>query len=356
VKIYRVGGSVRDYLMGIKSSDLDYVVVGSSPEEMISLGYTQVGADFPVFLHPETKSEYALARTERKTGNGYHGFTVSFSRDVTLEEDLSRRDFTAGSMAMDDEGNIIDPFGGVQDIKDRVLRHTSAAFVEDPLRVIRLARFAARFNFDIAESTNILSRQIVESGEMEHLPAERIWAEMEKTCKQGGDLVTFFKVLIQVGAIDRVKFFTDVFGQDSFKNWISKCINSSRDLRKIVALIATSDAVQESAVIPLEVKRLTKAIRKLRSLNNTAADIIEFFNFIRAFSDPEFYRTVSQTIFAGECSGEKYAVSSIRLDVSRIIAARITAEPYMHLKGKEIGAAMNLERINLLRELYDYEG
>ena len=154
MKIYKVGGAVRDEIMGIEPSDSDWVVVGSTPKEMISLGYKQVGKDFPVFIHPETNEEYALARTEIKTGKGYAGFTVDFDSSVTLEQDLSRRDLTINSIAMDMKGNIIDPYNGVQDIKNKCLAHTSDAFFEDPLRSLRLIRFKTKFeDFSIHKKT-----------------------------------------------------------------------------------------------------------------------------------------------------------------------------------------------------------
>ena len=180
MKVYQVGGSVRDRLLGIPVKDRDWVVVGSTPEEMISLNYKPVGKDFPVFLHPETHEEYALARTERKTGKGYKGFNFHASPDVSLEDDLVRRDITINAIAEDDKGKLIDLFGGEQDIKNGILRHVSPAFVEDPLRVLRVARFAARFGFKIADETMVLMKSISASGELEFLIADRIWKEMER--------------------------------------------------------------------------------------------------------------------------------------------------------------------------------
>ncbi len=179
MKIYKVGGAVRDKLLGIPVKDTDWVVVGSNPEEMERKGYRPVGKDFPVFLHPETQEEYALARTERKSGKGYKGFVFHTSEEITLEEDLARRDLTINAMAEDDQGNLIDPFNGASDLKEKILRHVSPAFIEDPLRVLRVARFAARFGFRIAPETMDLMRGITETGELETLTPERIWNEME---------------------------------------------------------------------------------------------------------------------------------------------------------------------------------
>lgn len=181
---YLVGGAVRDKLLNISNQDRDWLVVGSTAEEMQSLGYLPVGKDFPVFLHPESKEEYALARTEKKVGKGYTGFECYFSPDVTLEEDLLRRDLTINAIAQDPTGRIIDPYNGQQDIQNKLLRHVSSAFTEDPLRVLRVARFAAKLyhlGFTVAEETMALMRSMAQSGELNHLTAERVWQEWYKS-------------------------------------------------------------------------------------------------------------------------------------------------------------------------------
>ena len=178
MKIYLVGGAVRDALIGLPVKDKDWVVVGATPQEMLDAGYQQVGRDFPVFLHPQTREEYALARTERKSGSGYTGFTCYAAADVTLEDDLQRRDLTINAMARDDDGEIIDPYNGRSDLENRLLRHVSPAFSEDPLRVLRVARFAARYahlGFRIADETMTLMRNMTAAGELEHLTSERVW-------------------------------------------------------------------------------------------------------------------------------------------------------------------------------------
>ncbi len=185
-KTYLVGGAVRDRMLqklgyDVRPSDRDWVVVGATAQEMADRGFIPVGADFPVFLHPETHEEYALARTERKTARGYHGFQFYASPDVTLPEDLRRRDLTINAMAMDEAGTLIDPYGGLQDLKNHVLRHVSAAFKEDPVRILRLARFAARFpDFSVAEGTRDLLEEMVIAGEADALVAERVWAELSR--------------------------------------------------------------------------------------------------------------------------------------------------------------------------------
>ena len=203
---YLVGGAVRDHLMNRPAVDHDYVVIGASVDDMLSLGFIQVGKDFPVFLHPRTKQEFALARTERKSGKGYTGFICDASPNVTLEQDLLRRDLTINAMAMDDNNNIIDPFNGQQDIKNKVLRHVSNAFVEDPLRVLRVARFAARFHhlgFSIAPETLSLMTQLSESGELTHLSGERIWQEMQRSLQELNPEI-FFQVLYQCQALKSI--------------------------------------------------------------------------------------------------------------------------------------------------------
>ena len=180
MKVYRVGGSVRDELLGLPVQDQDYVVVGAVPEDLLSRGFIAVGKDFPVFLHPKTKEEYALARTERKVGKGYRGFAVHASPEVSLEEDLARRDLTINAIAMDAEGRLFDPYGGVEDLKRGILRHVGPAFAEDPLRVLRVARFHARFGFAIAPETLDLMREIASSGELSHLTKERVWQEISR--------------------------------------------------------------------------------------------------------------------------------------------------------------------------------
>ena len=181
MKVYQVGGAVRDELLGLPVKDRDHVVVGATPEEMERLGYRPVGKDFPVFLHPRTHEEYALARTERKTGRGYKGFTVYAAPDVTLEDDLARRDLTINAIAKDEAtGALIDPFDGAADLKAGVLRHVSPAFAEDPVRILRVARFAARFGFRIAPETLELMRKMVADGEADALVPERVWQEFAK--------------------------------------------------------------------------------------------------------------------------------------------------------------------------------
>lgn len=210
MKTYLVGGAVRDRLLGlspsVSGSDRDWVVVGGSVAQMLAEGYQQVGRDFPVFLHPRSKEEYALARTERKTGPGYTGFAFNTNPSVTLEEDLLRRDLTINAIAQDEQGNLIDPYHGQADLEQRVLRHVSPAFSEDPLRVLRVARFAARFahlGFRVADETLALMERMSASGELDHLVAERVWQEMDKALQQRSPAV-FIRTLRACGALSAI--------------------------------------------------------------------------------------------------------------------------------------------------------
>ncbi len=203
MEIFLVGGAIRDEMLGLEVHEKDWVVVGAKPQELKDLHFKQVGKSFPVFLHPETKEEYALARTELKVGRGYHGFEFEFSPDVTLEEDLARRDLTINAMAKNEAGDLIDPYNGIEDIRARILRHVSDAFAEDPVRVLRLARFASKLEhlgFQLADETKEMVWSMVKSGELEHLVPERVWKETEKALKGKGP-VAFLRTLRQTRAL-----------------------------------------------------------------------------------------------------------------------------------------------------------
>lgn len=221
-QIYLVGGAVRDKHLGYPYSEQDWVVVGAKPEQLIEQGFQQVGKDFPVFLHPETKEEYALARTEKKSGQGYHGFEMDFHEGVTLEEDLSRRDLTINAMAMDGDGVLIDPYNGKSDLDNKILRHVSNAFSEDPLRLLRVARFAARYHhlgFRIADETMTAMQAIVESEELLTLTVERIWRETDKALVEQHPHI-YFQVLRDSGALKQLFPEVDVlFGIPNPERW-----------------------------------------------------------------------------------------------------------------------------------------
>lgn len=211
--VFLVGGAVRDILLGIDPKDKDYVVVGYTEQNMLDLGYEQVGKDFPVFLHPETGFEYALARKERKTGAGYNGFSVD-TENVTLKDDLFRRDLTINSMAMNHKGELIDPYNGQEDLKNGILRHVSKHFAEDPVRILRIARFSARYGFSIAQDTLDMMTGMVNNGEFDSLTAERVWKEFEKVLPEQ-HLNNFFNSLEQIGALTKIPGFSEI-GEKKF--------------------------------------------------------------------------------------------------------------------------------------------
>lgn len=222
IEVYLVGGAVRDRLLGRPPADRDFVVVGATPEALIARGFRQVGKDFPVFLHPQTREEYALARTERKTGPGYRGFRFHAAPDVTLEEDLRRRDLTINALAEDAQGNLIDYYGGRSDLENRVLRHVSPAFAEDPVRLLRLARYAARYadlGFTVADETMALLRSMVDQGEVDALVPERVWQELVKALAAPKP-ARFFEVLRTAGALARLMPEVDrLFGVPQRAQW-----------------------------------------------------------------------------------------------------------------------------------------
>ena len=236
MKIYEVGGAVRDSLLGKIPKDKDWVVVGSSPEEMVNNGFKPIGKDFPVFLHPKTNEEYALARTERKTGHGYHGFNFYFGKEVTLEDDLSRRDLTINAIAKDAKGDLIDPFNGQEDIKNKIFKHVSPAFSEDPLRAIRLARFHTYEHlndFTIDKETSDLLRKIVASGEIASLSANRIWAETQRSLGSSNPNI-YFEVLLRfnlhVPHLENLKNFACDSSKDIHVRWCELQGNNGFDL------------------------------------------------------------------------------------------------------------------------------
>ncbi len=254
MKIYLVGGAVRDALLGREHTEQDFVVVGATPDELVALGFRPVGKDFPVFLHPQTGDQYALARTERKTGAGYYGFATRFAADVTLEEDLARRDLTINAMARDVDGTIVDPHGGRRDLAARILRHVSPAFVEDPLRVLRVARFAARFaplGFKVAPETADLMQRIVESGEMQALVAERVWVETERALGEAQPR-RYFEVLRDCGAL--AALFPEIdrlFGVPQPPQWHPEIDTGEHTLQvlEVACELSTDPAVRFAALV-----------------------------------------------------------------------------------------------------------
>jgi len=315
VKTYCVGGAVRDELLGRPVKDRDYVVVGATPEEMIRQGYKPVGKDFPVFLHPRTQEEYALARTERKTARGYHGFEFRTAPDVTLEQDLARRDLTINAIARDEDGQLIDPFNGAADLKAGVLRHVSAAFAEDPVRILRVARFAARYGFRIAPETMTLMREMAANGEVDALVAERVWQEVARGLMEAKPS-RMFEVLRECGALAGVMPEVDALWQDA---------DAAREAMRVLDAAAGAGATLPArfaalarALDPLAVEALAGRLkvpadcRDLALLAarhaNTMLDaaeldpqsVLELFNAVDAWRRPERFAELATAAFAGE--------------------------------------------------------
>ncbi len=259
MKCYRVGGAVRDQLLGLPVNDVDWVVVGATPQEMLDGGFLQVGRDFPVFLHPDTKQEYALARTERKTAPGYTGFAIHANPDVSLEQDLARRDLTINAIAQGDDGKLIDPYHGVRDLKQKILRHVTDAFVEDPLRVLRAARFSARFSplgFCLAPETLSLMQSMVKTGELSTLVAERVWIETDRSLTELEPQV-YFDVLDHCGALAQI--FPEIAPV-----WLQGA-PSCRDLLVAVAKVSNSTLLRFAALtMNVEIGALKAMAKRLR--------------------------------------------------------------------------------------------
>ena len=315
MKVYAVGGAVRDELLGLPVADRDYVVVGATPDEMIDLGYRPVGRDFPVFLHPETHEEYALARTERKTGRGYHGFQFHTAPDVTLEQDLQRRDLTINAMARDEDGTLVDPFNGAEDLNAGLLRHVSPAFAEDPVRILRVARFAARFGFDIAPETAALMRDIVESGEADALVPERVWQELSRGLMEERPS-RMFEVLAECGALARIApelaaLFDEPEAAQPVMDALDAAAADAEPLEvRLAALVRTLEpyAVESLAQrlkLPASVRDL--AVLASRHANAIAdADalpseaILDLLNATDAWRRPERFGDLLRAVLAGE--------------------------------------------------------
>jgi tRNA nucleotidyltransferase/poly(A) polymerase len=285
MKIYEVGGAIRDSLLGKIPKDKDWVVVGSSPEEMVNNGFKPIGKDFPVFLHPKTNEEYALARTERKTGHGYHGFNFYFGKEVTLEEDLSRRDLTINAIAKDAKGDLIDPFNGQEDIKNKVFKHVSPAFSEDPLRAIRLARFHTYEHlndFAIDEETSDLLRKIVASGEIASLSANRIWAETQRSLGSSNPNI-YFEVLL--------RFNLHIPHLENLKNF---ACNSSKDIHvRWCELQANNDFVINGKLpVPNDFINAAETLKKLLSIkiNSVDEELIDVLNNVAFERNEELIR------------------------------------------------------------------
>lgn len=355
MEIFIVGGAVRDGLLGKSPKDVDYVVVGATSQDMIDLGYSQVGADFPVFLHPKSGDEYALARTERKIGAGYHGFEVTADSSTTLSDDLSRRDLTINAMAMNQEtGEVHDPFNGHQDLQDKVLRHVSPAFAEDPLRVVRLARFYARFSdFTIAPETVEIAKLVVLSGELDDLPHERFWAELEKVMEEENSH-RFFEAVWLFGMDEHVQFFRELYGKfvpgklDQMKKIMEYTAVFAQDPKDRMmyhtALTASVEAETiNSATVATQI--LFRNIQRVRILTKTVDNIFDVLHAAKAFSQASDTKQLILTMAIAEHAGEKFAVDYQVLGAAWKAAQQITSEAYIqNFSGKALGEAIKQGR------------
>ncbi|OCG64482.1 hypothetical protein A9G48_02265 [Gilliamella sp. wkB18] len=359
-KTYLVGGSVRDNLLGLPIADRDWVVVGATPDELVSQGFHQVGKDFPIFLHPTSKEEYALARTERKSGKGYTGFTCDFGKHITLEQDLIRRDLTINAIAMDENGNIIDPYHGVDDLHHKLLRHVSPAFREDPLRVLRVARFAARYHqlgFVIAQETMDLMKEMVSEGEVIYLTAERVWKETEKALSTANPQV-YFQVLEQCGALSLL--FPSVMLTNDLLNALKKSVLLTDNLIIRFAVlcgnIVNSTLVKtlcnkiktpsQYTKIAIMVQQYRKNVEQIQRLE--ASQILNLLNNIDVWRNSQH---LNQLIIASQAFSEtdsypqaQYLENAYKIarsvDVQNIIAEGFT--------GKNIQLELQKKRIELL--------
>jgi len=376
MQVYLVGGAVRDALLNRKVIERDYVVVGATPEQMIAKGFTQVGKDFPVFLHPKTNEEYALARTERKSGKGYTGFVCDASSDVTLEEDLTRRDLTVNAMAQDSDGKIIDPYNGKQDLDNKCLRHVSDAFSEDPLRVFRVARFAARYaylGFTIADETLALMSTMAASGELQALSAERVWQETRRslverspevyfaTLEATGGLNDWFSELLPV-INESIEMLRSATKKDTpplsgmpllLARFTSLCIHLNEEQASALCQrLKTQNQVSEIVTLACKFKGilLSKDDNQANSASRvlTADNLMMLFNGTDAWRRPERFETLLNAIrhcaeFEAVMWDKRQSViidallAAKRVDVKDIIAKGI--------KGSAIKDALNREKL-----------
>ncbi|MGE5522672.1 MAG: hypothetical protein ACM3SS_03080 [Rhodospirillaceae bacterium] len=319
MKTYVVGGAVRDGLLGLPVSDRDHVVVGATPEEMRRLGYKPVGRDFPVFLHPDTHEEYALARTERKTARGYHGFEFYAAPDVTLEQDLERRDLTINAMARDEAGTLIDPYGGEDDLRAGILRHVSPAFAEDPVRILRVARFAARFGFEIATDTQALMRSMAEAGEVDALVPERVWQEFARGLMEL-EPSRMLAVLRECGALERVApelaSLYDASAWDDVLDTIDTAAAQRMSLDgRWAALTRTldpyaADALAQRLKVPTSCRDLSVLAAKHANTIADAADLdasalLELFNAVDAWRKPKRFEELCEVALIGEPDAQR---------------------------------------------------
>lgn len=392
MQVYLVGGAVRDYVLAREVTEHDYVVVGATPEQMLELGFSQVGADFPVFLHPKTHDEYALARTERKSGNGYLGFNVHADTTVTLEEDLIRRDLTINAMAIEVNGlfdcgfkqgkfdarDIIDPYGGLADIQQKKLRHVSIAFAEDPVRVLRLARFASRYaplGFTVDESITKLTSQMKAAGELNHLVAERVWSETSKALTQTWSDI-YFDTLYQLNVLDVIMPKLYQASNDNPKQWqlmlsaLRMAGEQQADNVIKFALIATcfkSDQQHnnpnteylefcQGLKVPKNTERLGLFILEhfdeLKNFDHlTAEQLFELLRLSNSLKDTSLLEQALQAVHFYQQVKQTALLATIKTQLTQISAKDVASE----LTGKQIGEAIDKLRLQKLDEILNHQ-
>ena len=359
---FRVGGAVRDSLLGYPHQEIDWVVVGSTPEEMTAAGYTQVGRDFPVFLHPDTKEEYALARTERKSGPGYHGFTVHADPSVTLEEDLERRDLTINAMAMDGDGVVTDPYGGQADLDAKILRHVSPHFVEDPLRVLRVARFAARYHhlgFVVAEETQRLMAEIVAAGELPHLSTERVWVETERALGEKNPEI-YCQVLYDCGALQALM--PEVAASTGISALTRTAPHTPRAACRWAALLAdlpeararqASERLRAPGDFALLATRAAQLRPRLKAALKSGEDCMAVLKALDALRREEPFGGFCETLAALEQNSADAVSAVLTLRAAREAAKTVKAADFtdQDVAGPALGAAIEAEQIKRVGEI-----
>lgn len=374
MKIYLVGGAVRDELLNYPTSENDYVVVGATPEAMLELGFTTVGKDFPVFLHPETKEEYALARTERKTGRGYQGFSFNTDTSVNLEDDLLRRDLTVNAIAKSDEGEYFDPFHGQQDIKDKVLRHVSDAFREDPVRILRTARFLARYahlGFRVADKTLELMHAMVKEGEADHLVEERVWKEMSRALTELNPEM-FFTCLQECGALAVIASEINDLVEPKFGPESATAIESLRSASELgftgpvrfSALLNFLELSQAKSLakrlkLPNEFKDLLLLSCELISIlrekqKQTPNELLALFEKCKAFRRPELFEQLADVARAVDKAqsidqNDYYERTIDALEAALKISSKSIDDP--SLEGKALGDAIRNKRLGIISSI-----
>ena len=371
MQVYLVGGAVRDTLLGLPYHERDWVVVGARPQQLIDQGFRQVGKDFPVFLHPQTKEEYALARTERKAGKGYHGFEIHSDPNVTLEEDLIRRDLTINAIAQDDSGNLIDPFDGQVDLQLRLLRHISAAFIEDPLRVLRVARFAARFydlGFRIAKDTQTLMEKLSATDELDHLTPERIWKETETALATPHPEV-YFQTLAKVGALTKIiptscsgKLPEDLSKLSSISQpktrYIALCLVFCQKEQHIVDL-EQLETMQDYYFAANELRTLCRLIAEHQLLSfdihqHNAESLYQLINHLDALRRPQRFEELLEHLRQLDILSDTNLESSLQqleTIVGELLLIKLEPDQYDTLQGKALGDALQQLRLKKIQQL-----